>query len=74
MRHELEVQLIESVSAGKLSEKELINLYNNATARGSSVVADAVVRQMRIDFPRAAKRMFGAKESAADKKGDALGG
>ncbi|MBZ0133456.1 MAG: hypothetical protein K8F53_12655 [Rhodocyclaceae bacterium] len=61
-----EVQLIESVCSGKFSERELINLYKNAATRNATAVMDAVKIQMRADFPRAANRMFGAKESEAN--------
>jgi hypothetical protein len=60
-----EARLIESIRSGKFSERELINLYKNATTRNATAVMDAVKIKMRADFPRAANRMFGAKESEA---------
>jgi len=65
VREEIETQLIESIRSGKYSERELINLHNNASSRGSPNVAQAVVVQMRADYSRAANRLFGAKEKAA---------
>jgi len=59
-------QLIESIRSGKYSERELINLYKNASARNATAVMEAVKIRMRADFPRAANRMFGAKESEAN--------
>lgn len=58
-------QLIERIRSGTLSEKELINLYNNARARNAQDVVDAVERQMRGQFPKAANRLFGKKEAYA---------
>jgi hypothetical protein len=60
-----EARLIEDIYNGKFSEAELINLYRNASVRGVSAVMEAVKVKMRADFPRAANRMFGAKESEA---------
>ncbi|MDD5249913.1 MAG: hypothetical protein PHY45_13075 [Rhodocyclaceae bacterium] len=65
MRQEIEAELLESIHSGKFSERELINLYNNLSARGSSAVMPAIKTRMRIDFPRAATRMFGAKDKEA---------
>lgn len=61
-----EAQLIESIRSGKFSERELINLYKNAATRNATAVMQAVKIKMRADFPRAANRMFGAKESEAN--------
>lgn len=61
-----EAQLIESIRSGKYSERELINLYKNATTRNATAVMEAVKIKMRADFPRAANRMFGAKENEAN--------
>lgn len=60
-----EAQLIESIRSGKYSERELINLYKNATTRNAAAVMEAVKLKMRTDFSRSANRMFGAKESEA---------
>ena len=57
--------LIEQIKTGKFSEKELIALYKNATDKNAPLVIDAVKKIMRGQFPRAAKRLFGAKESQA---------
>ena len=61
-----EVQLIESIRNGKFSERELINLYKNAETKSATAVMEAVKIKMRADFPRAANRMFGAKEREAN--------
>ena len=61
-----EAQLIESIRSGRYSEWELINLYENAATRNATAVMQAVKVKMRADFPRAANRMFGAKESEAN--------
>src|SRR5450759_1000993 len=66
MSQEKVKQLIESIRSGKYSERELISLYNNASARGNSTVMQAIQIRMRADFPRAANRNFGAKESEAN--------
>lgn len=58
-------QLIERIRSGTLSEKELINLYNNARDRNAKEVVDAIERQMRGQFPKAANRLFGTKEAYA---------
>jgi hypothetical protein len=58
--------LLESIRNGKFSERELINLYQNAAARGSSALMPAVKVRMRADFPRAANRVFGAKDKEAN--------
>lgn len=61
-----EEKLIESIRNGKFSERELINLYKNAETKSATTVMEAVKIKMRADFPRAANRMFGAKESEAN--------
>lgn len=48
-----------------MTEKELVNLYNNARERNAGDVMMAIERQMRGQFPRAANRFFGKKESVA---------
>jgi hypothetical protein len=55
-------ELIERIQSGKYTERELINLYDNATERSESTVMDAIKLKMRAEFPRAATRKFGAKE------------
>lgn len=57
---------IEKIQTGSLSERELINLYNNALQREAVDVIDAIERQMRGQFPRAANRLFGKKEKFAE--------
>ena len=66
MSQSSEDQLIESIRSGKYSERELINLYKNASTRSATAVMEAVKIKMRAAFPRAANRMFGAKESEAN--------
>ena len=58
-------QIIENIKNAKYSEKELINLYKNASKQNVQSIIDAVKIKMRTDFPRAATRMFGAKETEA---------
>lgn len=60
-----ESHLIESIRNGRFSERELINLYKNAETKSATAVMEAVKIKMRADFPRAANRMFGAKEGEA---------
>ena len=57
--------LLARIRSGSLSEKELINLYNNTKDKGVPEVTAAIERQMRGQFPRAANRLFGKKESDA---------
>lgn len=57
--------LIEKVRSGSLTEKELINLYNNARDKSVPDLIAAIERQMRGQFPRAANRLFGKKEAFA---------
>jgi len=57
--------LIHQIESGAFSEQELTNLYNNAARRHVAIVMEAVQRKMRGDFPRAAKKLFGAKEAQA---------
>lgn len=64
-QHSMTETLIERIRSGTLSEKELINLYNNARVRNAENVIKAIERQMRGQFPKAANRLFGKKESYA---------
>lgn len=61
-----EARLIDGIRTGKYSERELINLYRNAATKNATAIMEAVKIKMRADFPRAANRMFGAKESEAN--------
>lgn len=56
------------ISSGDYSEKELINLKNNAIRLGHQDIADVVELQMRKQFPRAASKQFGAKGDFAQLK------
>jgi hypothetical protein len=56
-------EIIDKINNDKYTEKELINLYNNAFNRNKQDIMKAVEIKMRTDFPRTATRMFGAKES-----------
>jgi hypothetical protein len=58
-------QLIERVQSGKFSERELLNLYDNAEERQFSSVMEAIAIKLRADFPRAATRKFGPKPKAS---------
>ncbi|HZW13921.1 MAG TPA: hypothetical protein VFF81_12115 [Noviherbaspirillum sp.] len=47
----------------QFSEKEIVEFYNNVAEKGGSRKAlDAIKIRMRSDYPRVAKRRFGAKE------------
>jgi hypothetical protein len=61
-----EEQLIENIRSGKYSEQELISLYNNAEKLNATTIMEEVKIRMRIDFPRAANRMFGARQNVAN--------
>ena len=65
-------RLIEHVESGKFNERELINLYDNASERDVSAVMDAIKAKMRADFPRAATRKFGPKEERAQVPADEI--
>ena len=58
-------KLIASIREGRFSDKELLNLYDNAAGRGDESILDIIKVQMRADFPKAASRKFGAKEAEA---------
>lgn len=64
-------ELVERIEANRYDEKQLINLYNNANANNELSEEDkenlieAIEKNTRLRFPRAAKRIFGAKESVA---------
>jgi hypothetical protein len=60
-------KLIEHVQSGKYSERELLNLYDNASERQIAPVMEAIKLKLRADFPRAATRKFGPKEKQAQK-------
>jgi hypothetical protein len=65
MSQNKDAQLIDNIRNGKFTERELINLYKNATTQNATAIMDAVKIKMRADFPRAANRMFGAKQNKA---------
>ncbi len=64
-------ELVERIEANRYDEKQLINLYNNANANNELSEEDkenlieAIEKNTRLRFPRAAKRIFGVKESVA---------
>lgn len=61
-------KLVASIQEGKFSEKELINLYDNAIKKGRDDLIVHIKLRLRSDFPRAANRLFGAKQvDAVDK-------
>lgn len=60
--------LINKISEGTYTEKELINLNTNAVRLGYQDVIDAIELQMRKQFPRAATKEYGAKGDAAQQK------
>jgi hypothetical protein len=58
-------KIIENIRSGLLTEKGLINLYNNVQGKNLPGVVAAIEEQMRSQFPKAANRLFGKKEAAA---------
>jgi hypothetical protein len=58
-------ELITKIRSGKYTERELINLHQNATTKNAIDVIAAIESQMRDQFPRAANRLFGKKASYA---------
>jgi len=64
--------LVQKIESDKYSEKQLINLYNNANNKkdlseeDKEILIEAIEKNTRLRFPRAAKRIFGAKESVAN--------
>ena len=66
--------LIKNIQEDKYTEKQLINLYNNAIAKKGldelekELLIEAIEKNTRVRFPRAAKRIFGAKGSVASEK------
>ncbi|MDT0605043.1 hypothetical protein [Thalassotalea castellviae] len=64
--------LVQKIESDKYSEKQLINLYNNANNKkdlseeDKEILVEAIENNTRLRFPRAAKRIFGAKESVAN--------
>lgn len=51
--------LVAKVASGKCTEQELIELHANNKLLGCTRIMAAVESQMRNQFPRAAKRLFG---------------
>ncbi|WP_429030807.1 hypothetical protein [Aeromonas veronii] len=70
--------LIKKISDNSYNEKQLINIYKNAISNtelnesDKKLVFNAIEKNTRLRFPKAAKRIFGAKESTATKKLEAL--
>lgn len=70
--------LIKRIEEDKFNEKQLINLYNNACSKPDidevekESLIEAIEKNTRLRFPRAAKRIFGAKESVASQKLESL--
>jgi hypothetical protein len=58
-------QLLEKIRSASLTEKELINLYNNARERNVQEIVAAIEVQIRGQYPRAANRLLGKKETFA---------
>ena len=63
--------LIEKVESGRLSEKELIQLYKDvmgsskASIEEKAALAWSIEKESRLKFPKAAKRLFGEKDNKA---------
>lgn len=58
-----QLNLLAHVNGGKLTEKELIQQHDNASACGGKHIVAAVEAQMRGQFPKGANRMFGKKKA-----------
>lgn len=57
-----ERELIERAQSAPYTEAEFVSWYDNVRARGGSqALLDAIKLRMRVDFPRAASKKFGAK-------------
>ena len=57
--------ILEKISSGVLSEKDLIALHHNAVRLVALDVVEATKLKLRAEFPRAAKKLFGAPEAEA---------
>jgi hypothetical protein len=57
-----ERDMIERARTASYTEAEFVTWYDNVLARGGSqALLDAIRLRMRLDFPRAARRRFGAR-------------
>ena len=57
--------ILEKISSGSLTEKDLIALHHNAVRLAALDVVEATKLKLRAEFPRAAKKLFGAPEAEA---------
>ena len=57
--------ILEKINSGVLSEKDLIALHHNAVRLVALDVVEATKLKLRAEFPRAAKKLFGAPEAEA---------
>ena len=63
--------VIENIESNKYNEKKLIVLYGNINKKeglseeDKEVLIEAIEKNTRLRFPRAAKRIFGSKETIA---------
>ena len=55
--------ILEKIRGGSLSEKDLIALHHNAVRLVALDVVEATKVKLRAEFPRAAKKLFGAPEA-----------
>jgi len=55
--------ILEKINSGVLSEKDLIALHHNAVRLVALDVVEATKLKLRAEFPRAAKKLFGAPEA-----------
>jgi hypothetical protein len=58
-------QVVEAVSSGRYTEKQLLVLYKNAEEIGVTDVLEAIRQRMRVHSPSAATRAFGARDDEA---------
>jgi len=54
-------RILEKIRSGSLTEKDLIALHHNAVRLLAVDVVEATKLKMRAEFPRAAKKLFGAE-------------
>ena len=57
--------ILEKISSGSLTEKDLIALHHNAVRLAALDVVEATKLKLRAEFTRAAKKLFGAPEAEA---------
>ena len=64
------IKMLASIENGKLSKKELLNVHNNyqkedVPDEDRELISSSVEKLLRVKFPAAANKIFGAKDSEA---------